>query len=119
MIDPAEEDLHDAAAQLPALTKIARDLEYRLPCGRPLANIVLTREQAAALLDECTGRAFVEGRGVEALDELKVAMPKLVADAVDVFKAELAKLVATLSDADWGALKREEDQRREEGERHG
>jgi hypothetical protein len=107
--------LHDVAARLPALTKITRDLEYRLPgSGRPLANVVLTREQAAALLDEQCGRAFVEGHGVEALDELKIAMPQLVADAVEVFKAELAKLVATLSDADWAALKREEDQRRRE-----
>jgi hypothetical protein len=119
-MNAVKEDLHDVAAQLPARTKIARDLEYRLPGnGKPLANIVLTREQAAALLDEQHGRAFVEGHGGEALDALKVTMPQLVADAVDVFKAELAKLVATLSDADWGALKREEDQRREEGERHG
>jgi hypothetical protein len=119
-MDSDENDLHDVAAQLPALTKIARDLEYRLPeSGRPLANIVLTREQAAALLSECTGRAFVEERGVEALDALKAAMPQLVVDAVDKYKTELAKLVATLSDADWIALKREEDQRREEGERHG
>jgi hypothetical protein len=35
----------------PALVKIQRDLEYRLPeSGRPLKNIVLTREQAAELL---------------------------------------------------------------------
>src|SRR5215472_13662446 len=44
-------DLHDVAAGLPALMKIKRDLEYRTPeGGRPLANIVLTREQCVELL---------------------------------------------------------------------
>ena len=44
-------DLHDVAAGLPALVKIERDLEYRTPeGGRPLANIVLTREQCVELL---------------------------------------------------------------------
>jgi hypothetical protein len=44
-------DLHDVAARLPALVKIKRDLEYRTPeGGRPLANIVLTREQCIELL---------------------------------------------------------------------
>jgi hypothetical protein len=44
-------DLHDVAAGLPALVKIKRDLEYRTPeGGRPLANIVLTREQCVELL---------------------------------------------------------------------
>jgi hypothetical protein len=44
-------DLHVVAAGLPALVKIKRDLEYRTPeGGRPLANIVLTREQCVELL---------------------------------------------------------------------
>jgi hypothetical protein len=44
-------DLHEVAAGLPALVKIKRDLEYRTPeSGRPLANIVLTREQCVELL---------------------------------------------------------------------
>jgi hypothetical protein len=44
-------DLHDVAAGLPALVKIKRDLEYRTPeGGRPLVNIVLTREQCVELL---------------------------------------------------------------------
>ena len=43
---------HDVAAQLPPLEKIVRDLEYRLPeSGKPLANIVLTREQAADVVE--------------------------------------------------------------------
>jgi hypothetical protein len=43
-------DLHDIAARLPALVKIKRDLEYRTPeNGLPLANIVLTREQAVEI----------------------------------------------------------------------
>ena len=43
--------LHDVAAGLPALVKIKRDLEYRTPeGGRPLVNIVLTREQCVELL---------------------------------------------------------------------
>jgi hypothetical protein len=43
-------DLHEVAARLPALMKIVRDLEYRLPgSGRPLANIALTREQCIEL----------------------------------------------------------------------
>jgi hypothetical protein len=46
-----KEDLHEVAAQLPALTKLKRDLAYRLPgSGRPFATIVLTHEQGAALL---------------------------------------------------------------------
>ena len=44
-------DLHDVAAGLPVLVKIKRDLEYRTAeGGRPLANIVLTREQCVELL---------------------------------------------------------------------
>jgi hypothetical protein len=44
-------DLHEIAAKLPALLKIKRDLEYRTPeGGRPLANIVLSREQGVELL---------------------------------------------------------------------
>ena len=44
-------DLHEIAAKLPALMKIKRDLEYRMPeGGRPLANIVLSREQGIELL---------------------------------------------------------------------
>jgi hypothetical protein len=47
-------DLHDVAAGMPALVKIKRDLEYRAPeNGRPLANIVLAREQAIELLAFC------------------------------------------------------------------
>jgi hypothetical protein len=39
--------------QMPPLAKIRRDLEYRLPnSGRPLANIVITREQAIILLQQ-------------------------------------------------------------------
>src|SRR5262245_29873573 len=50
---PAEDDdLHDVAARLPAIEKLKRDLDYCLPeSGRPLANIALTREQAAAVLE--------------------------------------------------------------------
>jgi hypothetical protein len=49
--------LDDVVAQLPALTKIKRDLDYRLPgSGRPLANIVLAREQAIELLAFCAGK---------------------------------------------------------------
>jgi hypothetical protein len=44
-------DLQDVAAGLPAFVKIKRDSEYRTPeSGRPLANIVLTREQCVELL---------------------------------------------------------------------
>jgi hypothetical protein len=44
-------DLHEIAAALPALLKIKRDLEYRLPGnGQPLVNIVLSREQCIELL---------------------------------------------------------------------
>jgi hypothetical protein len=44
-------DLHEIAAKLPALLKIKCDLEYRTPDGgRPLANIVLGREQCIELL---------------------------------------------------------------------
>jgi hypothetical protein len=44
-------DLHEVAAKVPALLKIKRDLEYRTPeGGRPLANIVLSREQCIELL---------------------------------------------------------------------
>jgi hypothetical protein len=44
-------DLHEIAATLPVLLKIKRDLEYRLPeNGRPLASIVLSREQCTELL---------------------------------------------------------------------
>jgi hypothetical protein len=48
-------DLHDVAAQLPALVKIKRDLEYRTPHGLPLANITLTREQCIELLTHVVG----------------------------------------------------------------
>jgi len=49
--EKAAKDLHDVAAQLPALTKIGRDLEYRLPgSNRPLGNIALTRQQCIDLL---------------------------------------------------------------------
>ena len=59
--DAAKVDLHDVAARLSAIEKIVRDLEYRLPeSGRPLANIVLTRQQCSDLLahlfDDATGR---------------------------------------------------------------
>jgi hypothetical protein len=54
----AKENPHDVAARLPALEKIMRDLEYRLPgSGKPLGHVVLTREQAAALRDGCAGRS--------------------------------------------------------------
>jgi hypothetical protein len=47
-------DLHELCARLPVLVKIRRDLEYRTPeNGMPLANIVLTREQAIELLTFC------------------------------------------------------------------
>jgi hypothetical protein len=46
-----EDHVVEIAEGLPALTKIARDLDYRLPgSGKPLAHIVLTRQQAAELL---------------------------------------------------------------------
>jgi dCTP deaminase len=59
--DAAEVDLHDVAAQLSAIEKIVRDLEYRLPgSGKPLANIALTRQQCTDLLahlfDDAAGR---------------------------------------------------------------
>ena len=59
--DAAKVDLHDVAAQLSAIEKIVRDLEYRLPgSGKPLANIVLTRQQCSDLLahlfDDAAGR---------------------------------------------------------------
>jgi hypothetical protein len=59
--DAAKVDLHDVAARLSAIEKIVRDLEYRLPeSGRPLANIVLTRQQCSDLLAhlfaDATGR---------------------------------------------------------------
>jgi len=59
--DAAKVDLYDVAARLSAIDKIVRDLEYRLPgSGRPLANIVLTRQQCidllAHLFDEAAGR---------------------------------------------------------------
>jgi len=54
------EDLHEVAARLPALTKIAGDLEYRLPgSGRPLANIALTRQQCIDLLARLTAKGDV------------------------------------------------------------
>jgi hypothetical protein len=46
-----KEDLHEVVARLPAIVKIKRDLEYRLPgSGRPLGNIALTREQCIDLV---------------------------------------------------------------------
>jgi hypothetical protein len=51
-VDSADVDLHEVAALLPALVRLKHDLKYRLPgSGRPLANIVLTREQCIELLD--------------------------------------------------------------------
>jgi len=65
-------------------------------------------------------RPFIAGRGVAALDALKLALPKLVAEAFAVFKAEdrhfFAVLVPGLSDDDWETLKRDEDQRRARSE---
>ena len=56
-IDASKVDLHDVAARLPPLEKIKRDLDYRLPgSDKPLANIVLTREQAAIVLELLGGR---------------------------------------------------------------
>jgi hypothetical protein len=50
-VDAEVFDLHDIVVKLPALLKIKRDLEYRLPGnGNPLANIVLSREQCVELL---------------------------------------------------------------------
>jgi dCTP deaminase len=55
----------------------------------------------------------IDAAKVEALvDVLRTALPKLVADAFEAFKAELPRLLPGLSDAEWEALKREEDQRR-------
>ena len=47
-----------------------------------------------------------------AVEALKTALPKLVADAFAAFKAELPRLLPGLSDTEWEALKREEDRRR-------
>jgi hypothetical protein len=59
------------------------------------------------------GSEEIDAAKVEALvDVLRVALPKLVHDAVDAFKKELPKLLPNLSDAEWETLKREEDQRR-------
>jgi hypothetical protein len=52
--NPAVDDLHEVAARLPALTKLRRDLAYRLPDGgRLLKNICLTREQVVEVLKLC------------------------------------------------------------------
>jgi L-serine deaminase len=49
-------DLDDIAGQMRPLAKIRRDLEYRLTnSGRPLSHIVITREQAVALLQQLDG----------------------------------------------------------------
>jgi hypothetical protein len=54
-----KQDVSEIAAELPALTKLARDLAYRLPgSGKPLAHIVLTREQADELLKQAAIQAF-------------------------------------------------------------
>jgi hypothetical protein len=48
-----EENLHDVAARLSGIERLQHDLEYRLPgSGRPLANTVLTREQAIEVLQQ-------------------------------------------------------------------
>jgi len=53
--------VEEIAAQLPALTKIKRDLDYRLPgSGKPLAYIVLTRQQAADLLAHLTAKGVLD-----------------------------------------------------------
>jgi hypothetical protein len=53
-VDAEMTDLAEVVARLPALVKIRRDLEYRLPeNGQPLAHITLTREQAIELLSHC------------------------------------------------------------------
>jgi hypothetical protein len=54
-VDASKVDLHVVIARYPALERIKRDLDYRLPGnGRPLANIALTREQAIEVLELCT-----------------------------------------------------------------
>jgi dCTP deaminase len=58
-------------------------------------------------------REEIDAAKIEALvNVLTAALPKLVADAFDAFKAELPRLVPGLLDAEWEALKRDEDQRR-------
>ena len=65
--DAAKVDLHDVAAQLSAIEKVVRDLEYRLPgSGKPLANIALTRQQCIDLLAHVFGDAT--GRFLRKLD---------------------------------------------------
>jgi hypothetical protein len=55
-------DLSEVVAKLPALVKIRRDLEYRMPeNGQPLANIVLTRQQAIELLTHCVKQGRADG----------------------------------------------------------
>jgi hypothetical protein len=55
-VDASKVDLHDVIARYPALVRIKRDLDYRLPgSGRPLANIALTRAQAIEVLELCIG----------------------------------------------------------------
>jgi hypothetical protein len=62
-VDAATVDLHDVVARLPALERIRRDLDYRLPgSGRPLANIALTREQAAEVLALCRNEHSTGGQ---------------------------------------------------------
>jgi hypothetical protein len=57
VVDKADDDLDDVAARLPALERLKRDFDYRLPeSGKPLAHIVLTREQAIELLALCAGQ---------------------------------------------------------------
>jgi hypothetical protein len=58
-VDEADkaEDLDDVAARLPALERLKRDVEYRLPeSGNPLAHVVLTHAQAAELLTLCESK---------------------------------------------------------------
>ena len=43
-------DIDDDAARLPALARLERDIEYRLPNGKPLGHIVLSRDQGIELL---------------------------------------------------------------------
>jgi hypothetical protein len=47
---PPEENLDDVAARLSGIERLQRDLEYRLPDGRPLAHVVLTHAQATEVL---------------------------------------------------------------------
>jgi hypothetical protein len=76
----AKKDAHEVAAKLPVLTKLARNLAYRLPSShKPLAHIVLTYAQATELLEQAATQAFELMRpAIETtVRDLREELPKL------------------------------------------